>query len=271
MNPIKNVWYSLKFDLTRNYWLYKDKHSKYHGVALMFHHVTDDFVDINESCKCRVNLFEEVLLDYLNNGYQYVSIDEALKIIRERSSIKFVIVTFDDIPDSVYTNAYPILKRLNIPFTIFITPGFIEKESFITSKHLAQLASEPLCTIGAHTMTHPMLRNVINYEWELEESRLELEKIIGRNVKYLAYPFGQYSSISKKIRLAAEKSGFECAFCTISTPLNEVSTKDFFFLPRFSPTPDKDAIKKYKFTFIRAAISLVLWPVKQIKRFKQKV
>lgn len=265
MNLIKNVWYCLKYDITRNYWHFKDKCSKFHGVALMFHHVTDENVAINESCKCKVGVFRQLLLNYLEQGYEFVSIEKTLSIIHDLKPSRFVVVTFDDIPDSVYVHAYPILKELNIPFAAFVTVGFIGKDGFITKKHLQELSANPLCTIGAHTMTHPMLRQIDNFKWEVEQSKKELETIIGMPVKYFAYPFGQYSSISKEVRKAVAGSGYECAFCTIGSTLNETSMQDYFFLPRFSPTPDRNAIERYKFTTPRAIASLLLWPFRQLR------
>ena len=266
MNLIKNAWHCFQYDLTRNYWLFKDKYSEYHGIVLMFHHVTDENVAINESCKCKIGEFRQFLQSYKEQGYEFVSIEQAQIKIRNSESSRFIVVTFDDIPDNVFTHAYPILKEMNIPFAIFISVGFIDKDCFITKQHLQELITAPLCTIGAHTMTHPMLRDTINFKWEIEQSKKELESIIGKPVKYFAYPFGQYSSVSKRVRKAVADSGYECAFCTIGAPLNNTSTRDIYFLPRFSPTPERDAIKKYKLTTPRAIASLLLWPFKQMKR-----
>ena len=63
-----------------------------------------------------------------------------LSIIRNKDTKKFALITFDDIPESVFTNAYPILKKYNIPFTIFVAikyigeKGFISKEQFVYNR-----------------------------------------------------------------------------------------------------------------------------------------
>lgn len=270
MSLIKNVWYCLQYDITRNFWHFKDKCSEYHGIVLMFHHITDEDVAINESCKCGVEDFRRVLLSYIEQGYEFVSIEKALSMIQKSEPSRFVAVTFDDIPDSVYLNAYPILKELSIPFAIFVTVGFIDKDCYITKQHLLELCTDPLCTIGAHTMTHPMLRQVNNAKWEIKQSKKELESLIGMPVKYFAYPFGQYSSVSKEVRKAVADSGYKCAFCTIGSSLNNTSTRDPFFLPRFSPTPDKNAIGKYKFTTPRAIASLLFWPIRKLRALTKR-
>jgi peptidoglycan/xylan/chitin deacetylase (PgdA/CDA1 family) len=48
-----------------------------------------------------------------------------------------IVVTFDDGFDDVYTNAYPILKRLDVPATLFITTSFLEEEKTIWYERLA--------------------------------------------------------------------------------------------------------------------------------------
>lgn len=269
MNPFKNVWYSLKYDYTHNFWIYKNRFSHCHGITLMFHHVTDEYVDINDSCKCGIEQFRGIIQSYIDENYEFVTIERALRYIKEKKETKYVLVTFDDIPDNVYTNAYPILKSLNIPFVVFITVDFIDQNQYITKSHLEQLCAEPLCTIGAHTMTHPMLKESFNYEWEIEQSKKELELLTNKNIKYFAYPFGQYSSVSKDVRKKVKNSGFDCAFCTISSPMNETSTKDLFFLPRFSPTPTEKSINKFSFTLLKSLLSLVKWPIKHILRYKK--
>jgi peptidoglycan/xylan/chitin deacetylase (PgdA/CDA1 family) len=48
--------------------------------------------------------------------------------------------------------------------------------------------------LGAHTMTHPDM-SALDYDAclrEIEDSRLELERIAGAGVETFAYPFGRY-------------------------------------------------------------------------------
>ena len=97
---------------------------------------------------------------------------------------------------------------------------------------MKELAKDPLCTIGAHTMTHPMLRKVNNAKEEIEQSKFLLESIIGRKVEFMAYPYGKHSSISVRIRQYAKKAGFKAAFGTIPGKINRLSSVYLFYLPR---------------------------------------
>lgn len=205
----------------------------------MYHHVTDEFVNVPLTCRCPVKVFEHYLDDYVQRGYRFVSIEEALDIIEKGENTNpFCVVTFDDIPDDVYFYAYPILKRRNIPFTIFVTTKYVDwvkpetGETFITREHLLELDKDTLCTVGAHTISHPMLRNVSNANEEISESKEYLESLLGHSVNYLAYPYGKHSSVSRNTQKLAKEAGFRCAFGTIEAPITDSARFHLFYLPR---------------------------------------
>lgn len=258
MNTFRDIVYSLQYDLTRNNWIRSGRGSSYLGYILMFHHVTDEHVDINASCQCKVSDFKQIISNYKQAGFEFVSVDDALDIIKNRTKKKFAVVTFDDIPDNVYQNAYPYLKSHSIPFTIFVTVDFVGNNGFVTKDHLLELSRDRLCTIGAHTMTHPLLRRVENSSWEISQSKKELEMIIDKTINCFAYPFGRYSAISKKVKKETENSGFKCAFCTVSAPLTESSSNDFMFLPRIVPNTESINEFHVQWTFGRVILSIFI-------------
>lgn len=236
---IKGFYYLFKDSLASILWRKTEKNSEMMGVALMYHHITDEFVDINLSCRCPIKVFEHYLDDYQRKGFKFVSLQEAYDIIRYRKySFPFCIITFDDIPANVYQNAYPILKARRIPFAVFVTTQFVDSvdpktdQCYLTREMLHDLDKEPLCTIGAHTTTHPMLKNVSNSYDEMKDNKEWLEKELGHTVDFLAYPFGKYSSVSKKIQKQAKHIGFKMAFGTIEAPITDKTSKRLFYLPR---------------------------------------
>src|SRR6202040_345646 len=76
-----------------------------------------------------------------------------------------------------------------------------------------RLAGEGM-SIGAHTLTHPLLSQLPpESAWrEISESRLGLERALGGPVWALAYPFGDLGSITRREVELAERAGFTCAF-----------------------------------------------------------
>lgn len=261
IRKIQNIFYNLQYDITRNRYIEGDLDSCFHGVTLMFHNVTDENVDADDNCKCKINEFSLILEQYKRAGYRFVSLDDAINIIKNKYKEKFVVVTFDDIPDNVYENAYPILKEQNIPFVIFVTFSFIGKESFISKSKLEALIQDQLCTVGAHSMTHPMLRNIKNSKWEIEQSKIELESLLKRPIKYFAYPYGRFSSISQRVIKEVQAAGYESAFSSISAPLTEVSTDNLFFLPRVVPKVGKVNIFNKEWSIIGIIIRFISKPL----------
>lgn len=236
---IKTFYYALLDKILSKRWKKASQSSKIKGEVLMFHHVTDEFVNVPISCRCPVKVFEHYLDDYAQRGYEFVSVDEALAILEKAESSKpFCVVTFDDIPEDVYQFAYPVLKSKGIPFTVFVTTRYVDwvkpetGETFITKEHLLEMDRDALCTVGAHTTTHPMLRNVTNAKEELADNKHWLEKELGHPVNILAYPYGKHSSISGGIKQLAKEVGFKCAFGTIDAPITDVSKTSLFYLPR---------------------------------------
>lgn len=165
-------------------------------------------------------------------GYEFVSMDTAINLIKNNSNKKFALITFDDVPINAYYNAVPILEQMKIPYTFFITTGYIGTTGFLNSEQLSLLDANDLCTIGAHTISHPNLRYSDNLYEELRESKQFLESLLGHSVNYLAYPYGRQSSVSHRVRRTAKKIGYECAFGTIESHINDISARSLYYLPR---------------------------------------
>jgi peptidoglycan/xylan/chitin deacetylase (PgdA/CDA1 family) len=172
-------------------------------------------------------------------------------------------ICFDDGDRTFYENALPVLKEMNIPATLFVSPKVINSETNywfqelnhlrnlidnvliketiceisgcdylriknydlpsivkcmklkdilqvinavkercnitktercnITKKELYELSDSSIITIGAHTINHPILSNETddNAEKEIRESVEELSTLLGRDIKYFAYPNGK--------------------------------------------------------------------------------
>jgi peptidoglycan/xylan/chitin deacetylase (PgdA/CDA1 family) len=81
---------------------------------------------------------------------------------------------------------------------------------------LKQLAEAGM-SIGAHTRSHPVL-SVCSEEQarrEILESKLDIERALGRPVWAFAYPFGNPSTMGEREVQLARESGFACAFLNV--------------------------------------------------------
>uniref|UniRef100_B8HRB0 Polysaccharide deacetylase n=1 Tax=Cyanothece sp. (strain PCC 7425 / ATCC 29141) TaxID=395961 RepID=B8HRB0_CYAP4 len=103
-------------------------------------------------------------------------------------------------------------------------------EGGMALEHLIALDRGGLITIGAHTVTHPLL-SAQSHDRQLEEiqgSKQTLEDWLNHPVSYFAYPFGDYGP--ETVRLTRE-AGFACACTVESRPAWRGC--DLFELPRF--------------------------------------
>lgn len=154
---------------------------------------------------------ELLIRQYIDNGYRFVSIDEVCAMLRSHHFNKpFVCITFDDGHLDNITEALPILEKYNVPFCVYVTPGYVlgeveprmdEHIPMMTKEQVLQLAHHPLCTIGSHTMTHPHLEQ-LDYEQQKREivsAKDLLEQWIGQLVVHFASPYGSYNEDTLKI------------------------------------------------------------------------
>jgi peptidoglycan/xylan/chitin deacetylase (PgdA/CDA1 family) len=102
---------------------------------------------------------------------------------------------------------------------------------------IVDLAADPLCTIGAHTVNHMMLRKVpsdATVRAEMEMSRAVLEAALGKRPDHLAYPVGDPTSAGpREFRIAAEL-GFKTAVTTRPGVLFKAHRDYLTALPRIS-------------------------------------
>jgi peptidoglycan/xylan/chitin deacetylase (PgdA/CDA1 family) len=83
----------------------------------------------------------------------------------------------------------------------------------VTLDQLRALAGAGGISIGAHTMTHPVLARLApeDQHRELEESRTWLARALERPVSSVAYPFGTHAEVSRVTTHAARDAGFDFA------------------------------------------------------------
>jgi peptidoglycan/xylan/chitin deacetylase (PgdA/CDA1 family) len=107
----------------------------------------------------------------------------------------------------------------------------------LTASGLKQLADAGM-TIGAHTLSHPVLSLCSEQESrrEIQQSKQDLERILGQPVWAFAYPFGNPSTMGEREMRLAREAGFACAFLNVEHWGNGNSSgyerSDLFALPR---------------------------------------
>jgi peptidoglycan/xylan/chitin deacetylase (PgdA/CDA1 family) len=99
------------------------------GVILMLHRVTAapaKPLDLNGHLAVRPDFLDAVLADMRQQGYRFVSMDEAVRLVKEPDGgAPFATITLDDGYRDNLTEALPIFEKHDTPFTIYIAPGLI--------------------------------------------------------------------------------------------------------------------------------------------------
>ena len=68
---------------------------------------------------------EEIIRCLRIAGYQFIPLERLVQIVEKGNHEKVVAITFDDGLSDLYENAFPIMKKYNIPFTCFLITSLI--------------------------------------------------------------------------------------------------------------------------------------------------
>ena len=125
---------------------------------LMYHGFTDGECgnDANNKYGTHLNIakFAEQIA-YLKKHYHIISLPEWVQFCKGKGRIpgQSVILTFDDGYESNYLMAFPVLKKYNVPATIFVTTDFIEGHMFFLSNRLEfSIRNTPLPLLSTEIM-----------------------------------------------------------------------------------------------------------------------
>lgn len=192
------------------------KYLKHHiAIVLTYHRISDDsnVPDITVSSKN----FERQIV-YLKKDFDIVSVDELIGRYRHNTQFKkdTVAITFDDGYKDNYTYAYPILRKYNVPATIFVTTGFIGEDGRMSKDDIMIMQKDNI-TFGAHTISHRVLSELDRGSafLEISGSKSALEEIVQTKIKYFAYPYGQRGrDFTEESIQMVEDAGYIAAFST---------------------------------------------------------
>jgi peptidoglycan/xylan/chitin deacetylase (PgdA/CDA1 family) len=178
-----------------------------------------------------IHAFREKII-WLQQNYSLVSMDVMLTS-KPPNSKKRIVLTFDDGYENWLTNVAPVLEEFNIPAIFFVNSGLfnlgdkdendflknnlLRKKSIklISTDSFLKLSRNPLFEIGGHSHSHLNLANIKDGEElnrEIGGDKLRLEQLIGKRIRWFAYPFGgaNYfnSSVSEVVRLCGYLAAF---------------------------------------------------------------
>ncbi len=217
--------------------------------TLTYHKITDEFEW--GITRVKPESFEQQVKYLKDEGFSSLDLEELLGVSagigfpapnairelqfpneRKEGNNKRIAITFDDGYESVYQNAFPVLKRYGFSAIIFLITGYTGKENLWEAgfgrkfKHLSweqiQEMKESGFQFGSHTVNHSDLTrlNQKSLEYELKKSKEIIEDKLNQEVRSLSYPFGRHNQL---VRTEAKNAGYKAAF----TLTSEISANPF--------------------------------------------
>lgn len=311
------------------------------GTILTLHHVRPPRASRfqpNRLLEISPAFFERLLRRLRRSRNDLISLDEMhQRMVSGNHNRRFVCVTFDDGYRDNLRWAYPLLKKYDVPFGLYIPTSFPDRlgelwwvaleaviarntrigltidgkdrffecgtirekrqlyaevygwlrsmkseselrrvvrdlaarhgvdmatvceDECMTWDEIGEMAADPLCTIGAHTVNHMMLKKLDTDQAvraEMEMSRSVIEAALGRRPQHLAYPVGDPTSAgSREFRVAAEL-GFKTAVTTRPGVIFRAHREHLTALPRISVNGEFQSPRYMKVLMSGAATAL---------------
>jgi poly-beta-1,6-N-acetyl-D-glucosamine N-deacetylase len=184
-------------------------------LVLAYHRVLprpsllEDYISGQDDYTVYQDSFQKQVETMRSLGASFIRPQEFENVIKRRAVVpsKCVLMTFDDADKSQYDYAFPILKREQIPFLVFIISGKVGAQRFngmemATWQDLREMAQSGLGTLGSHT--HDMHRVAVRssrpvfvgtadaaaFAKDLQLSQRTIADEAGQRPTYFAYPFG---------------------------------------------------------------------------------
>ena len=164
--------------------------------------------------------FAEQMHYLKREGYRVVSLAEFVEWLRLKRQLprKSVVLTFDDGYHSFRDYAYPVLKQLGFPATLFVYTDYVGAgRNALSWDELKPLVAEGF-DVQAHSKTHSDLRRLAGetdaqyarrMQAELADPPLLFQRQLGHGVQFLAYPYGRFDDA---LLARVQEQGYTAAF-----------------------------------------------------------
>jgi peptidoglycan/xylan/chitin deacetylase (PgdA/CDA1 family) len=266
------------------------------GFVITLHHVRPEgggSFRPNALLSVAPEFLDRLLGRIADRGWRIVPVDQILQKAEARDPHRIAITLDDGYRDNL-EHAWPVFRRHNAPFTIYVCPGFTEatadlwwealeriiaendsvtpaedgpgmdlpartheekqrafrvwsawlteeadearqrravralcdkyrldlaalaRELVMSWDEVRRISADPLCTIGAHTMTHPALAR-LSPQAAFREMHASAERIagaVGKRPTTIAFPYGSRAAAGPREAELAEQAGFAGSFTT---------------------------------------------------------
>lgn len=175
------------------------------AVVFMYHHFGDSRYP---STSIKLEQFENHLNYLQKNDYKIWPLSKIVTYLLESKQFpsKIVALTIDDAYISVFTEAYPRLKKLKWPFTVFVNSHPVDSKfrNFMSWEQMREMQDNG-AEFANHSLTHGVMlqkKEESELVWknriikEIQEAQKRLQEELGSKTneypKLFSYPFGEY-------------------------------------------------------------------------------
>jgi peptidoglycan/xylan/chitin deacetylase (PgdA/CDA1 family) len=109
--------------------------------VITYHGLIGAPLPIRDGCFLHVSNFRQQM-EYLSKNFEMLHVEEALAWSNRRTNRPLACVTFDDGFESVHNLAFPILKQLNIPATVYLVTDLVDSDETLWFARLHQAICE---------------------------------------------------------------------------------------------------------------------------------
>ena len=163
---------------------------------LLYHHISQPNSSATSTYYISPEDFEIQMKALRDWGYTSISISQLVEAILHGARLpnRPVVITFDDGNLDVYTNAFPIMQKYGFTGVMYIVANELHADGYIDVDHIQEMAAAGW-EVGSHSMTHAHLPDAHDrLYYEINQSRIELEGVLGLPVRSFAYPYGEMNT-----------------------------------------------------------------------------
>lgn len=221
------------------------EHRRPRVLCLMYHRLasTEDYgrsQGTERVFTLPADVFEEQVAYLKQAGYSFVTPDAVRRFVFGEMQLpdRSVMLTFDDGCRSVDQIARPILARYGACATTFVTTdpnSYVFAQSGPEHRRLMdgelRQADGEVMRFESHAVSHRPLSGMRDEEIrrELADSKKELERVLGREVSYLAIPGNWFD---RRVMRIAREVGYRAVWC--SNPATVRRGDNPYRLPRIN-------------------------------------
>ena len=172
--------------------------SKNKYVNVIYYH---DIVtgDGSKYMRTNIDVFKQQMQYLVDNNYETLRFDDLDNLEKIQFKKRRVLIAFDDGWRSNYEKIFSWMNERGLKYNVFLTIAEINHNpNYLTWEMVDEMHKCGLCGFGAHTLTHPSMKDIkiIDTKKEIEEANNIFENKLGYAPKDFCYPFGYYSEES---------------------------------------------------------------------------